>query len=343
MATDLGKRRSPALEQMQRLVASYDLFNKELFSNQLPPVWLDLRNKPGSYGYFQANKWKDANGNLLDVISLDSKTAAERPLIELLSTLVHEMAHAYDFHIVNERKARPTHSAEWRREMERLGLPPVQVGSTWRQATHRIDPDGLYARTFAKHQAALQALPWQECIGTANRGRGVDRVKFQCPQCGFNAWAKAAGELHCGFCSTPQELVAMLPEYRPHGGGGKGKPGRATAKREHYAEPSGVPALPVYTDELGRELRLHTGLDYPPKDKVDALLVMTFGVKERKPELLPPLTAAIEEQDWEAMDAALKAVYRHRCQVLHPDVEGGSEVAFKALQTAYLILKRGKR
>ena len=165
---------------MQRLVASYDLFSKKPLSNQLLPVWLDLRNKTGSYGYIQANKWKDAKGNLLDVISLDSKTAAERPLIELLSTLAHEMAHTYDFPIVNERKAPPTHSAEWRCEMERLGLPPVQVGSTWRQATHRIDLDGLNAHTFAKHQAALQALPWQECIGTANRGRGVERVKLQC-------------------------------------------------------------------------------------------------------------------------------------------------------------------
>lgn len=71
--TNLHQRQSPALDQMQRLVEAYDIFNAELFDNQLPPVWLDLRNKPNSYGYFQPNKWKDANGNLLDVISLDSK------------------------------------------------------------------------------------------------------------------------------------------------------------------------------------------------------------------------------------------------------------------------------
>ncbi|NBP79902.1 hypothetical protein EBU58_04135 [bacterium] len=40
------------------------------------------------------------------------------------------------------------------------------------------------------------------------------------------------------------------------------------------------------------------------------------------------------------MAAALKQVYRQRAKELHPDVEGGSEVAFKALQTALLILKR---
>ena len=70
MATDLRKRRSQALEPMQSLVASYNLIKNELLSNQLPTVWLDLGNKPGRYGYFEANNWKDANGNLLDVVSL---------------------------------------------------------------------------------------------------------------------------------------------------------------------------------------------------------------------------------------------------------------------------------
>ena len=311
MTSTPAKRRSPAIDQMQRLVEAYDIFNAELFDNQLPPVWLDLRNKPGSYGYFQPNKWKDAEGNLLDVLSLDSKTAAERPLIELLSTLVHEMAHSYDFTVVNERRRKPTHSVEWRREMLRVGLPPIAIGSTWHSATHRIDPDGLFAKVFAKHQATLQALPWQECIGVATRGRGVDKTKFQCPRCGSNAWARAAALLLCGDCSTASELVEMLPEYRPQGGGGKGGAGRATGKREHYPEPTGVPGLPVWTDDLGRELRTHTGVEHPPTNREEALVVFLFGVAIRSSELHQQLDDAITSKDDTAMAAALKAVYRH--------------------------------
>ena len=343
MTSTITKPSSPAIEQLQRLTVAFDLFNAELFEGALPPVMLQLRNKPGSYGHFAPNKWTNSAGVLLDVINLDSKTAATRPLPELLSTLVHEMAHAYVFSCINDRKSTGGHGIEWRRKMQDLGLPPVQVGSTWTKATHSIDPDGAYMQAFERHREQLQALPWQECINHANRGRGLDRVKFQCPTCGSNAWARGAALLLCGECSNKQRLVEMLPEHRPEGGGGKGSAARATAKREHYPDPSGVPGLPVWTDELSRELRLHTGLDHPPTNAIEALEVLTFGVRERgHGELVDALAAAIDEQAMEKVQQALKPLYRHRCQVLHPDVEGGSEVSFKALQAAYLTLKREK-
>jgi hypothetical protein len=348
MTSTIAKPSSPAIEQLQRLSTAFDIFNAELFEGGLPPVMLQLRNKPGSYGHFAPNKWTNSAGVLLDVINLDSQTAASaceggRELERLLSTLVHEMVHAYVFHCCNDRKATGGHGIEWRRKMLDVGLPPVQIGSGWRQATHSIAPSGAYMQAFKRHKQELQALPWQECINHANRGRGLDRVKFQCPTCGSNAWARGAALLLCGECSNKQRLVEMLPEHRPEGGGGKGSAARATAKREHYPDPSGVPGLPVWTDELSRELRLHTGLDQPPTNRVDALLVLSFGVRERgHGELLDALATAIDGQVMEKVQQALKSLYRHRCQVLHPDVEGGSETGFKALQTAYLILKREK-
>jgi hypothetical protein len=335
------KPASPAIEQLQRLSIAFDIFNTELFDAALPPVYLQLRNKPGSYGHFQPNKWTNSAGITIDVVNLDSQTATTRPLRELLSTLVHEMAHAYVFTCVNGRKATGGHGKAWRSKMAELGLPPIQIGSTWRLATHRIEDGGAFDQAFEKHRHQLQELPWQECIAQANRGRGSDRVKFQCPRCSSNAWARASALLLCGQCSDQSVLVEMLPEYRHEGGGGKGSSTRASTKPTgHYPEPTGIPGLPVWTDELGRELRLHTGLDHPPTTLVDALLVFTFGVKERQQtELLDTLAAALESQDDDAVAAALKALYKHRAKVLHPD-QGGSEVAFKALQAAYLMLKR---
>ena len=328
---------SPALEQTARLVVAFDLFNQELFDGALPPVWLQLRNKPGSYGYFQPNKWASADGSLIDVISLDSRTASERPLKELLSTLAHEMCHQYVCRVINDGKATGGHGGDWRREMLRIGLPPIQIGATWRSATHSIASDGLFAEVFAKHEAQLQALPWQECVKQLNRGRSLDRVRFQCPSCGSNAYARAAALLMCGNCTTPERLVEMLPEFRPEGGGGKGSGKRATAKREHYPEPTGVPSLPVWTDELGRELRTRTGLDHPPTSREEALVVMLFGLAHRAPELHKQLDTAISSGDDAALAAALKRVYRHRAQELHPD-SGGTKVAFQVLGAALGIL-----
>lgn len=316
MTATISKADSPAVLLSKRLSIAFEIFNKELFTGELPPAMLQLRNKPGSYGYFAPNKWKgQGDGDLLDVINLDSKTAAERPLIELLSTLVHEMAHSYVFNVVNEGKKPGGHGPDWRNKMLAIGLPPVPIGRD--KSTHRIDHAGLYAKAFERNRAKLQELPWSERIGTATRRRPLDRVRFQCLVCSANAYARPGAHLLCGNCTTTSDLVEMLPEYRATGGGGKGSGTAATPKREHYPEPTGVPSLPVWTDELSRELRLHNGLEHPPANVIDALTVLTFGLKERgHGDLLEALLAA--DQSAEDLRAVLKRVYLIRCQTAPP-------------------------
>ena len=132
----------------------------------------------------------------------------------------------------------------------------------------------------------------------------------------------------CGAGGGNAELFAVEAE-------GNGQ--RASAKREHYPEPTGVPSLPVWTDELGRELRTRTGLDHPPTSREEALVVMLFGLAHRAPELHKQLDTAISSGDDAALAAALKRVYRHRAQELHPD-SGGTKVAFQVLGAALGIL-----
>ena len=336
MSQTLHRPASPALEQFGRLQAAADLFNRELFNGSLPPVFITMTNKPGCYGFFSPNRYRSRQGQVLDQIALDATTAIERPLPELLSTLVHEQCHQAIYEM-GSRQTIPGHNAAWRALMTNLGLPPVQVGRTWRLATHRIDPDGRFMQVVEAHRAELQELPWQEASRAATRGKGTgsDRVRFQCPSCGGNAWARPSAELLCGTCSTTAFLVRMLPETKASNGG------RTTAPADpetEYPEPIRMPGLPVFTTEMARELRLHTGIDHPPTTHVEAVQVMTFGMQDRAPDLLAELRSATDRKDYPAVMAALKAVYRHRCQLLHPDV-GGSEVAFKSLQAAYMLLK----
>ena len=128
-----------------------------------------------------------------------------------------------------------------------------------------------------------------------------------------------------------------MPEFKAEGGGGKESSNPATKTRNSYPEPSGIPGLPVWTDDLGRELRTRTGLDHPPTHNLEALQVLCHGVWARDKDLMFVFMETVESD--EAWNAALKKLYRHRCTVLHPDVEGGSKVAFQALQAAYLMLK----
>lgn len=313
---------APAPEQHSRLQAAADLFNGELFAGALGPVYLTLQNKPGSWGAFMPNRYRSADGEVISSIALDSVTAVDRPLIELLSTLVHEQCHQAIF----ERGGRKTtggHGPEWRAEMERCGLPPVQIGSTWRQATHTIDPHGLFARVYEEHRSSLQGLPWQEESRRAARGKGADRTKYQCPSCGQNAWARPGAELLCGTCSTtnPPRLVWLIGSSTP-GATGTGPDG-------DIPTPSSIPGLPPWTDELGRECRKRTGLDCPPKNYEDALVV--FNHTETGEHL--------EEFIRTRSMGALKQAYKIRARHLHPD-SGGHEESFKFLQIAFVILKK---
>jgi ribosomal protein S27AE len=327
---DAARPDSPAVELMTRLTRAFDLFNDELFGGCLPQVMLQLRNKPGTWGYFQLNKWETPDGQLLDVINLDSGTANTRPLIQLCSTLVHEMAHAYVCNFVCYRDSTGGHRKEWRAEMDRLGLPPVKGGCTWRTATHRIDPDGLFSRAFARHEQELQSLPWQELIRAGRGGvRGPDRVKFHCPECGTSFQARPTLQALCGQCSTTTRLVPFVCSAGKASAGGSGS-------GLDDNPPSKAPGLPVWTDELSRELRTHTGLEEPPTSTAEALMVLSAGMDEHK-DLLQNLLDAIPEKG-DSYDSALKAVYRVRARRLHPDVAGGSEISFKALQIAYRIL-----
>ena len=330
---------SPTVLQARRLQFAADLFNRELFDGRLPETLLDLRNKKGCNGYYSPNKWVSAAGEPMDCITLNSTTAIDRPLIELLSTLVHEQCHQYVCSVVNQKAATGGHGPDWRKVMTNLGLPPIRIGNTWRMATHSIDPDGIFAECFRTHASELEAMPWQELAKDATRGKapGLDKVCFECPSCGAKAWARAAGELLCGTCSTPERLVVMIPEFRADYAG-KGQ--RANASRQDYPEPTKTSGLPVWTDELGREIRLHTGLDHPPQTPFEALLVMLFGVVQRAPVLFDDLcTAASPTADLDSWGQALKAIWKHRASVLHPDA-GGSEEAFKCLQIAKRILDK---
>jgi hypothetical protein len=346
--TDLSRTgTSPALEQARRLQAAADIFNRELFDGALPPTMLRLERQKASRGYYSPNKLIDEHGNKLDAITLNSTDAAERPLIELLSTLVHEQCHQYICRVINEGAATGGHGVEWRQKMIELGLPPIRIGATWRQATHSIYPDGAYANCFRDNLSELERLPWQELAKDAARGRarGLDKVRFQCPSCGSKAWARAAAELLCGTCTTasPLNLIWMIPEVEAVGGGGKGSAARATATRTDYPEPSTTPGLPVWTDELGRALRLHCGIDHPPQTQIDALIVLVFGVQRRDPQLFDEWVESFSAQHRQGSSEMQKRIYKHRARLLHPDSHPDATdkerehlgEAFKCLQIAY--------
>lgn len=320
---DKADKNSPTLDQFSRLQVAADLFNRELFGGQLRPVMISMVKKPNCYGVFAPDRYEGRDGGRLHMIGLDAMTAIQRPLPELLSTLVHEQCHQL-VHDTGLPKGPGGHGDGWQKEMERVGLPPVAVGNSWRSATHRIDPDGEFMRVFKTNAEKLEELPWQEASRAAGATKKKQqRVKFTCSSCGLNVWSKPSAALFCGVCSHPNEdgshTLVTLDCMEPVEG-----------LEPPTAKPSRVPSMPVISEEVAAELLEHTGLDHPATDPTEARLALTKGLKTRQCALAKELDAPSRSDRLTALGRIWEI--RSKQTADHPH-------AHKALRAAYMALR----
>jgi hypothetical protein len=80
------------------LQRAFDHFDRLLLQNRLPRCLLTLRNHGKAHGYFSARRFATADGEESDEIALNPRDIRTRPLIDVLSTVVHEMVHLDQHH-----------------------------------------------------------------------------------------------------------------------------------------------------------------------------------------------------------------------------------------------------
>ena len=193
---------------------AYDWFNEQLFQGKLPPCLITLQRKARSYGYFANQRFghRLKAKTLTDELALNPDNFLDRRDKEILSTLVHEMVHCWQKHHGHPSR-RGYHNQEWAEKMVEVGLMPSDTGEpdgreTGQHITHYILPQGpfdLAANTLLKTGFKLN---WQSVAPDKKERKTQDRIKFQCPSCGQNAWAKPTATLICGECKTPMEAQA---------------------------------------------------------------------------------------------------------------------------------------
>ena len=98
--------------------------------------------------------------------------------------------------------------------MEALGLMPSDTGAaggkrTGQRMTHYIIPGGRFDTATRELLDSGFKLNWESSRNAAH-ANGISKLKFTCPLCRQNAWAKPGARLLCGHC-----VVAMV-------GGGEG-------------------------------------------------------------------------------------------------------------------------
>ncbi len=192
--------------QYVTLAAAFDFFNRRLFGGALPPAIITLQRKAGTHGYYSAKRFeaRDDGERETDEIALNPGTFAGRSDRDILSTLVHEMVHHWQEHFGKPGRGR-YHNHEWAEKMESIGLVPSTTGvpggqRTGQRMTHYVIIGGLFDCAFNDLMGDGIRLEWQSREWTAaSKGKTRrSKVKYTCPVCGLNAWAKPGVNLVCG-------------------------------------------------------------------------------------------------------------------------------------------------
>lgn len=138
---------------------AYTQLNKALFNNQLPDCFITVNKKPNSAGYFRNSEFVDNDGRRTDEISLNYSLFLYRSTGAVLSTLIHEMCHQWQFHHGKNKPRQAYHNKEWADKMEKVGLMPSHDGQkggkkTGQNMTHYIIQDG---KAYTEIQALIDS------------------------------------------------------------------------------------------------------------------------------------------------------------------------------------------
>jgi hypothetical protein len=206
------------LTAYQGFQQAYDFFNRELFGGLLPQVLVTLQRHAKTYGYFSPQRFSGRiDKAAVHELALNQDGCHGRTDGLILSTLVHEMCHVWqETHGTPPRRG--YHDRQWAGKMREIGLQPSSTGEeggkeTGQSVSHYLLPEGRFAKVYATLAATGFALHWQSVPASA-RAKKASKVKFTCPTCGQNAWAKPNAHLLCGECfdEGEGELCRMVAE-----------------------------------------------------------------------------------------------------------------------------------
>lgn len=221
-----GKKVTPAETLIAELQLAYSYFNEALFKGELPDCMLTIDYSGRTIlGYYKPLSFVSKDGILVDQISINPKFLISEKLSDVLSTLVHEMAHLWIFNIGNKKTINGYHCKKWVAKMEEIGLIPSNTGKpggkkTGYQMDHYILAGGRFDRAcevlFDKEFQISWGMATAKMVNDFLDGNGSGKsappepkdkskgkVKFVCPVCAKPAWAAESRKLICGDHKVP--------------------------------------------------------------------------------------------------------------------------------------------
>ncbi|MCZ2134628.1 MAG: SprT-like domain-containing protein [Burkholderiales bacterium] len=234
----------PTDDVYRELQTAFDHFNRELFSDApLPSCLITLQREKRTYGYFSPDRFvRRHDGRKAHEIALNPAYFGVVPIVEILQTIVHEMAHLWQ-HEHGKPGRRRYHNVEWANRMEAMGLMPSDTGKPGGKRTgeHMADypieggrflaaTDALLTKDF--RVSWLDRFPARDHTPTPGLASALgdgeiddefahdatvtidlslfapleppksNRVKYSCHACELNVWGKPGLRVICGECGS---------------------------------------------------------------------------------------------------------------------------------------------
>ena len=203
------------------LQAAFDHFNRELFDNALPDVFITYQRRAHSRGYFSPDRFSARGAKFgRHELALNPDGFVDRTDEQICSTLVHEMTHVWQQAYGSPGTGR-YHNKEWAAKMKSLGLQPSSTGmpggkQTGYRVSHYIIPAGVFAASFNRLAAKSWKLNLQSAHQAGPNGGRNSKTKFSCAECGQNAWGKPDLAIICKVCGVEMKSTdADLQSYEP--------------------------------------------------------------------------------------------------------------------------------
>ena len=203
---DVGGSTNPTEAVHSGFYQAFKFFNAELFGGALPDALIDLQRRARSRGHFAGERFGHRRrGDKVDEIALNPQTFIDRTDQEIISTLVHEMVHLWQFHFGKPGR-RGYHNKQWAAKMEALGLMPSHTGEpggkkTGQRVTHYIIPNGPYDTKWKALASSGYTLDYQDrLVGRPPEPRKM-KVRYACPRCSIHVWGKPDIRVACIDCT----------------------------------------------------------------------------------------------------------------------------------------------
>lgn len=211
----------------KKLETAYNVFNEKYFNNALPVAMITIQSSRGAYGHCTTQKvWASAT-ELYYELNLGAEYL-DRPIENVLATLVHEMVHIYCMEngIKDTSNGGRYHNTKFKQEAEKRGLKISKasyIGWSVTEPTEKfIQNIHTWGLDMACENYRLGAGNSSTSGGTSGGGAGgVDTGtdiskkpkksstrKYVCPCCGNSVRATKDLYIICGDCRETMIKIA---------------------------------------------------------------------------------------------------------------------------------------